>query len=114
MRISDWSSDVCSSDLDHAGHFHQGPQGDQQRRRLRRGEAQRAIDPGRERDLDTFLGEGQVDEITGTITGKSAHPQWIAVGQDRKSVVQGTSVVELGELGYRWHVKKKKSYKKIT
>ena len=36
--------------------------------------------PAENVDLDTFLGEGQVDEITGTVTGQSAHPQLIEVG----------------------------------
>src|SRR3546814_3322362 len=47
MRISDWSSDVCSSDLDQNGrrHRHDGEQGDQPAVQARSRPALLALDP---------------------------------------------------------------------
>src|SRR3546814_6042557 len=111
MRISDWSSDVCSSDLiemvEKGGGVHAAQRAVQleRRQRERRGEALR------EHDLKDVAGDD--------IILRGGHHLGIAAGgklrreierRDRKSVVSGKSVsvrVDLG--GRRIHKKKKKT-----
>src|SRR3546814_14404935 len=98
MRISDWSSDVCSSDLDAAV----GPE----HRPENQGEADR-----RERERPqgpvASVAEGHAENRE---TGKGADrsgPCAFVDREDRKSVVQGTSVSVRVELGGGRIIKKK-------
>src|SRR3546814_1890246 len=57
MRISDWSSDVCSSDL------------------LRRGPQERCVQPLGNHAVDVFLAVESVVEIARIAAVEAAHPQ---------------------------------------
>src|SRR3546814_11403422 len=112
MRISDWSSDVCSSDLD---------LGKKARPLLFDSIPDPGIDAGRDRH---FLAacktrERCLDERVGTDIGACRKHRIVqplrgeAFGsEDRTSVVQGTSGQERLDLGGRSIIKKK--MKKIT
>src|SRR3546814_18659132 len=89
MRISDWSSDVCSSDLEVALGDH-GAADAAVDRRMDPGELQ--VEPGR-RDR----GLGSADAGVALRTG----------GPDRKSAVQGKSVYVRVDIGGRRILKKK-------
>src|SRR3546814_16273209 len=112
MRISDWSSDVCSSDLLHAlavcawsgsHHFHPAPHLDR-----RAGSVSAAA---------LFLAAASVDDAgarrgRGPLSGaQCADPATFPV--DRKSVVSGKSVSGRVDLGWRGIIKKKKERDKI-
>src|SRR3546814_14560633 len=110
MRISDWSSDVCSSDLAGAG---------------------ACVITDAWEGLDLFFAEGaeilvardgrDVAEMLGSLTperareiGASAHAKVLAephyarrAGQDRKSVVEGKMVSCRVNLGVRGTIKTK-------
>src|SRR3546814_19182819 len=103
MRISDWSSDVCSSDLrlrcQRSGPVRSDPGRSQ--RRTAAVFAQMAIEP--ERGLQPAAGwrepnHGHDDLLTKQIAGRSG---------DRKSVVSGKSVSVRVDLGGRRIIKKK-------
>src|SRR3546814_13006917 len=88
MRISDWSSDVCSSDLPWSSHASSS-----------RAMVGRACAPAR-------AGQRQVGERTLAVTAVAAVEQhWGA--PDRKSVVEGKSVSVRVDLGGRRNIKKK-------
>src|SRR3546814_14008096 len=100
MRISDWSSDVCSSDLAGA-------------RPARKPRRQRVENPGAGRDDDNERGNQEFDAhgrcpqggVTFAATG------WrVGKGKDRKSVVKGKSVSVRLDLGGRRTIKKNKIY----
>src|SRR3546814_11507004 len=110
MRISDWSSDVCSSDLAvlcdrlrvpvQLRHLAGGPEpvlGEAQLDRLhhRAGDAQMGIAPGAHRGAaaEVFIAEVQ------------------AADEDRKSVVEGKSVSVRVDRGCRRTIKKTKHTK---
>src|SRR3546814_19522931 len=96
MRISDWSSDVCSSDLADPADDHQGPARRPAaglRRRLQR--ARLAVRRGPR--------PGAVD---GVQRGR-AGPELQCRRPDRKSVVSGKSVSVRVDLGGRRIIKKK-------
>src|SRR3546814_15627639 len=110
MRISDWSSDVCSSDLGHAA-LHLGAAGGQRQRknvagRLARQSAQAVAKGGgqgrRERRVvqrGQFLGPFR----------RAAPDHRIGVRRlARKSVVTGKRVSERGDLGGSRFVQKTK------
>src|SRR3546814_20743029 len=112
MRISDWSSDVCSSDLA------------DQRRALDRGGHLAVLDQVGLRGREHELAAGDVDLAAAEIDGVEAAlhrgddlirlavaAQHVGVGharQDRKSVVSGKSVYVRVDLGGRRFITKKK------
>src|SRR3546814_17436789 len=107
MRISDWSSDVCSSDLASGGALGRDTR---LRRLILEGRAHlRAID----------VGQLAID-LAGLLRLVELHqrlPQPIkAVGRaiDRKSVVSGKRVSVRVDLGGRRLIKKKKTQKNIN
>src|SRR3546814_16100560 len=109
MRISDWSSDVCSSDLDRGG-FHRLVAAITQRhltlgiRLKERSRARMAIGRQPFEDLVTVIERGR-HEIGGFIAGKAEH-------EDRKSVGSGKSVSVSVDIGGRRIIKKKKKKQK--
>src|SRR3546814_18877323 len=96
MRISDWSSDVCSSDLD-AMAVHAEP----------------ALHVEREFELAEFIAIGGDDQrALGAIADGDAGRGLDLGGElrpDRKSVVSGKSVSVRVDLGGRRIIKKKKT-----
>src|SRR3546814_11784341 len=117
MRISDWSSDVCSSDLQARGGFAHladragcrgqrfGPQGldrvgDDQFGLQRDGVFEDALDAG--------FGQ-RVDAVD-----RQAKPRGAAGHLDRKSVVKGKSVSVRVDLGGLRIIKKKNTIKKYN
>src|SRR3546814_16456827 len=100
MRISDWSSDVCSSDLSaqrHGNHHHlrHVPR----LARLRRGSRRHGL-----RDRAADGGDGRCPALAHhAVDGRSVRRG------DRKSVVEGTSVSVRVDLGGRRIIKKKKT-----
>src|SRR3546814_13530307 len=91
MRISDWSSDVCSSDLRGRQLGLEGPRGDD---RASRGALRRAVDDA-ERDLDLWR---HVDPQGGAGEGGHGRPRG---RRDRKRDVLGKSVAVRVDLGGR-------------
>src|SRR3546814_13455700 len=92
MRISDWSSDVCSSDLPLATGPRRHPGAPPARREHRHGGARHA-------------------ELRPHRAAPGASARRLALGQgrgDRKSVVSGKSVAVRVDLGGRRNIKKKK------
>src|SRR3546814_12271966 len=94
MRISDWSSDVCSSDLQHAGVVRDF-------RRLDQVEALNLETLVLQRFLELRVrGLRRIADRTLAVAFEEHHPLLAAVGepmqrggdQDRKSVVSGKSV----------------------
>src|SRR3546814_13065709 len=103
MRFSDWSSDVCSSDLSRAGEVDQGPvHADRVRRRLRRGRTARLPDPR----ARAVRGPAQAAGPPGAVA--RSPPGRDRPATDRKRVVQGKSGSVRVELGGRRSNKKKK------
>src|SRR3546814_17527554 len=118
MRISDWSSDVCSSDLDQvpaaawpygresfAGPLQSGFRPVHQESRNRR-----AVAPGESNSAPTDLPDSRdapVQPATGLQRSRRAHRKF--PGSDRKSVVSGKSVSVRVDLGGRGILKKKKT-----
>src|SRR3546814_14595233 len=104
MRISDWSSDVCSSDLRHRrGGHRRGPalRGARQgRRQGRRGARTRNARARRPRAGLAAAGRGRL--LPGRDQGRAE------IHGDRKSVVKGKSVSVRVALGGRRSSKKKK------
>src|SRR3546814_11409682 len=108
MRISDWSSDVCSSDL-------------ARQRSNQRAQGFAAVplqsfgDKGngfRPIDLDQRAALAH-HRPRRAITGVQALMRiTVAIGQDRKSVVQGTRVSVRVDLGGRRIIKKKNNIKR--
>src|SRR3546814_12744583 len=90
MRISDWSSDVCSSDLCGAA------------RRERAGRAGDAAGGGAAAHLRRGIDRGRAGRGQAARGGQPA-----AAGGDRKSVVEGKSVSVRVDLGGRRIIKKK-------
>src|SRR3546814_11183096 len=96
MRISDWSSDVCSSDLHHAAQVAQ-----QFARKLLRHEhllARAQLRVGRQR--------AQVERQRGELV--PGHVVQFARHADRKRVVEGKSVSVRVDIGGRRIIKKNK------
>src|SRR3546814_12423313 len=122
MRISDWSSDVCSSDLEHGARLHLaiGTDHDAWANRHARDEAGAGTDHRRaayraaRADVsalaDAYFG---LDHHTGSDVTALADLR--AVGdEDRKSVVSGKSVSVRVDLGGRRIIKKKKKINRNT
>src|SRR3546814_11189497 len=108
MRMSDWSSDVCSSDLDQGGGAALGE--------LERGEllvevaqALRVVHHLRALALHEPQQQGVVDEsgIDRRIPAHQHHVTGSRRATDRKSVVSGKSVSVSVDLGGRRIIKKK-------
>src|SRR3546814_20586220 len=102
MRISDWSSDVCSSDLGP-----RPPARDDHRAQAagRRGHRTGAVGQGDRVGRDRPGRRRGGDEVVSAVLSEQP--------QDRKSVVEGKSVSVRVNRGGRSNVKKKKSHKKI-
>src|SRR3546814_15615842 len=108
MRISDWSSDVCSSDLVLAGGEEQRVGGD----RAGVVEADAAVDRRARADtaLDPGTGAGGVIEQQRIESPPRDGRTGLRQGAgDRKSVVEGTSGAVRVDLGGRRSLKQKKS-----
>src|SRR3546814_6901125 len=104
MRISDWSSDVCSSDLSEFILTAQGP--------VLVEINYRSIGDGREFLLDRLLPQGWFDRIVALHLGDNlidAQPAQAeaTVHYDRKSAVKGKSVSVRLSSGGRRSIKKK-------
>src|SRR3546814_15066864 len=97
MRISDWSSDVCSSDLEPAQCRTQRRGAARRDRRLRRGVAV-------EDRVELRIAVGGLAEHIGVGVGRRRGEQ--AEGRARKSVVSGKSVSVRVDLGGRRIIKK--------
>src|SRR3546814_15693260 len=114
MRISDWSSDVCSSDLglglvacrlQRRAPVEQMGIGGQRGFGFFEGTQHRAVEFG-ERRLAVSL--GAVDPTAHRLLiGEGPAYQRSAAEQDRKSVVSGTTVSGRGDLGGRRTLNKK-------
>src|SRR3546814_18997891 len=95
MLISDWSSDVCSSDLRHEDRFPESQQARDEMERLKE-------EQQKEKDDDIEL---LADDVQGTVstreTGSSQEDidGVDDIDRDRKSDVQGKSVSVRGDLG---------------
>src|SRR3546814_13449462 len=109
MRISDWSSDVCSSDLDAilplGSRLIEQRNGSEALARFRKRDRQRERIGG---DIGVVCGRraGAIDETRG-VAQDIAHADR-PLGA-RKSVVSGTSVSVRVDLGGRRTIKKKKT-----
>src|SRR3546814_14638347 len=103
MRISDLSSDVCSSDLDPAIYFrrrgHDGPVTEN-----RIGQGQRREYPGQERS-DGGEDRSKIEWHRANLSRRRNHGR----GRDRKSVVTGKRGSERVDLGGRRVIKEKNS-----
>src|SRR3546814_11886613 len=134
MRISDWSSDVCSSDLDvmvRRYRFAGEPVHDLRRRQEQQQDHRSGLEQDRERQAGVHRGEGPLDGRVEKLPGplQQVEPygdgpeegeggQGIDGGgtrggrgsprqQDRKSVVEGKSMTVRVDLGGRRLIKKK-------
>src|SRR3546814_13139689 len=110
MRISDWSSDVCSSDLRCAGGDADGPG---RRRRDRQGRAAVETDRQFRKWRRPYRSEGRARQGH----RRDQHPRCAHRGygrQDRKSVVEGKSVSVRLDLGGRRIIKQKTTIEKAT
>src|SRR3546814_11637024 len=114
MRISDWSSDVCSSDLvaDKAGISGRGPKpaGEGRRepaRELTRAQRHRV----QWREIDKPPGEAMMQDDPIAVYRIAGGGNGVVHGRDRKSVVSGKSVSVRVDLGGRRTLKKKKKIK---
>src|SRR3546814_15577731 len=101
MRISDWSSDVCSSDLSVAGRY---------------ADAGVTIERRDQWPAAELLGEADavvVDqpEVRAATLDALARGSAVLLTIDRKSVVYGKRVSVRVDLGGRRHIKKKKKSK---
>src|SRR3546814_17751259 len=106
MRISDWSSDVCSSDLgERALATHVDAGGGVDARRLS-GDPRRGQLPG---GLGRDARDGR--DAVGVVAGDDL-AQAVDVGEDRKSGVSGKSGSVRVDLGGRRNRKKKKRQQK--
>src|SRR3546814_17421261 len=96
MRISDWSSDVCSSDL---------PQESVTAQPVGTAPVPHAAPPGQ---VDVAAPQSPPPAVTppGAVPAPLAPPAPIAA--DRKSVVSGKSVSVRSDPGGRRHIKKKR------
>src|SRR3546814_18811035 len=92
MRISDWSSDVCSSDLWRILCTTGAQSGDL--------------------SLHDLISTGSPDHAAAAIGGDAPFIQIYTSGTDRKSVAEGKSVSVRVDLGGRRIIKKKKIYGK--
>src|SRR3546814_15328281 len=99
MRISDWSSDVCSSDLDQR--LAVGPR---DQRAGADGEADRPEVAIAEDIGDGFVRQPPRDQRLEAI----GHGEARGIEQDRQSAVEGKSVSVRVDLGGRRTIKKKK------
>src|SRR3546814_13397689 len=113
MRISDWSSDVCSSDLDGGeATMRRTSKSDPHRRLLRAllemagPETEPIGSSSRSWASVTFTGAQHEFELF--LMGKDAHDRANKLA-DRKSVVKGKSVEVRVDLGVRRIIKKKKN-----
>src|SRR3546814_12167345 len=106
MRISDWSSDVCSSDLAPAGFVGDGHGSAPDPRRI--------AAQGWRRSGGLHLAVAQ----PGHRMRKALHQRFVVGGDDhggdRKSVVEGKSVSVRVDLGGRRIIKKKQKIKRRT
>src|SRR3546814_19147338 len=113
MRISDWSSDVCSSDLNREGNM---------RSTLRfvsvaavtamlaavPGSAQKTTGPKERYEMDVATASGFAAMAAGGRKPGVGSVMGMMFGGDRKSVVEGKRVSVRGDLGGRHSIKKTK------
>src|SRR3546814_14959818 len=104
MRISDWSSDVCSSDLVDRHFAFEGDGGPSQAFGYRFDIAKQAGEPPDFAGLVLFAALD--DQVVGVAAGDDFLP---VVGRDRKSVGSGKSVLVRVALGGRRISKKKQT-----
>src|SRR3546814_16017065 len=112
MRISDWSSDVCSSDLTIKSHHNVGGLPARMNMKL--------VEPLRELFKDEVRALGRELGLPGAFVGRHPFPgPGLAIripgaitAEDRKSVVSGKSVSVRGNRGGRRIIKKKKKQTK--
>src|SRR3546814_12495114 len=109
MRISDWSSDVCSSDLQHRRNLAELPLRHRHRDDDRDHEGDRALDRRGRRGERAFTARRE-------FVGEEEDEQRPEIDQDRKSVVEGKSVSVRVDIGGRRIIKKqrRKEYTNIT
>src|SRR3546814_18019319 len=116
MRISDWSSDVCSSDLLVRRLAIPADAARQRHKRFARARLGGQVDDaaaefaGKIRRI-AFLNEGRIDDVGRKDVERDAALQRLGAGQrrDRKSVVSGKSGSVRVDLGGRRTIKKKKN-----
>src|SRR3546814_18888559 len=115
MRISDWSSDVCSSDLsqdrdrlyragDMTGREQAGKEMAGMAKRLERDPQVESILRNRTRELGLEIGLSRGGDMGGGELGRRLTQ---ALGLDRQCLVAGTSVSIRFDLGGRRSLKKK-------
>src|SRR3546814_15776557 len=110
MRISDWSSDVCSSDLIAAANAVQ----DRQRRALRHAAKRKRLRPGGDEEVAaTRRGQppAHFNSAKAIAVGLYPGPATRSPALDRKSVVSGKSVSVRVDLGGPRILQKKKILK---
>src|SRR3546814_16681506 len=112
MRISDWSSDVCSSDLAGRGRLFRNPQSGFATRRLGVGPVPPARPPPYvrgtlRRGAGAVRGAGGSPPTALVRLPRHSRANRILAGSDRKSSVEGKSVSVRVELGGRGILKKK-------
>src|SRR3546814_13519375 len=102
MRISDWSSDVCSSDLEADAHW-----------QVSKYRGQNANMHACEALLAAYEATGAAHflERAATLAEHMTRRQAALAGGDRKSVVSGKSVSVRVDLGGRRSIKKKSNRK---
>src|SRR3546814_20063489 len=111
MRISDWSSDVCSSDLDPLGERDPEDQGVEDDRR---GNDHAGLEDAARAEVAVELDVQAVqDDVGGEQLGDDPQdqvaPHAPRSGRDRKRVVEGKSVSVRVELGGRRRIKQTKT-----
>src|SRR3546814_11562205 len=109
MRISDWSSDVCSSDL-HANIYGRGtpPTTMSRAGKTRTRQSVDARVEARDTVLSGCTGLSPALRKEDTMIRAAHYARYSSDQQDRKSVVSGKSVSVRVDLGVRRNIKKKK------
>src|SRR3546814_12177098 len=109
MRISDWSSDVCSSDLDMQRHRTTLAEAEQRKARIRKPvRRERAVEEGVDRG-GCGAHAGFDRRVAARLHAEPLEARRRHVAGDRKSVVSGTSVSVRVVLCGRRIIKKKKN-----
>src|SRR3546814_12957448 len=110
MRISDWSSDVCSSDLKYFGVHGDALALRSKRLEMLASNIANAATPGfKARDIDFAAQLKQAQTGAALATTEGGH-----IAHDRESVVEGRGVSVRVDLGGRRIIKKKRKNKNNT